>query len=216
MPLAVVHFALVRGRRPASRRFRTLCGMALTITRLPLMPALRDAVRLVIRPEWTRDRGSDAVRPGKVMTGEVEDTVVFLLGIRVNRWRGVRHWVPLLLAVPGMLRELVAADDSGLLGYRLLLGPGPRQAMIVQYWRGAEDLHRFARAAAGPHRAAQRRLWWNYGSGGAVGVWHELVVPAEGAHHAVYGNMPPTGLGALHPVRAGRWWARETSGQRSS
>jgi fumigallin biosynthesis monooxygenase-like protein len=173
--------------------------------------ALCDMAWLLSRPEWTRNQRAEAIRPGKVMTGDIESTVVFLLGIRINRWRGVRQWMPLLFAIPAMLRDLAGRDDSGLLGYRLLLGPGPRQAMLVQYWRSSEDLHRFARQPAGPHRSAQRRFWWNYGSGAAVGVWHELVVPAEGAHHAVYGNMPPTGLGALHPVRAGQWWARETS-----
>jgi len=44
----------------------------------------------------------------------------------------------------------------------------------------------------------------------AVGVWHELLVSAEGQHQGMYGNMPPTGLGALRPVRPGQWSAQPT------
>jgi hypothetical protein len=178
-----------------------------------MMSGLLDVARLVLRPEWTRDRRADAIRPGKVVTGDAEPVVMFLLGIRINRWRSVRRWLPLVLTIPGMLGDLVRTPDSGLLGYRLLIGPGPRQAMVVQYWRRTDDLHRFARDATGPHRPAQRRFWWHYGSSEAIGVWHEVVVTAEGGHHGVYGNMPPTGLGALHPVRDGQWWAQTPAGR---
>lgn len=173
-----------------------------------MLPKLIDAVRLLLRPEWTRDRRTDEVRPGKVVADNTEPMVVFLLGIRINRWRGIRHWLPLVLTIPGMLRDLASAPESGLLGYRVLLGPGPRQAMLVQYWRREEDLHSFARNVTGPHRAAQRRYWWHYGSSASVGVWHEMLVSAEGSHHGMYGNMPPIGLGALRPVRDAQWWAR--------
>jgi hypothetical protein len=61
---------------------------------------LIDAVRLLRRPEWLRDRRTDAVRPGKVVAGNAEPMVVFRVGIRINRWRGIRHWLPLLLAMP--------------------------------------------------------------------------------------------------------------------
>jgi fumigallin biosynthesis monooxygenase-like protein len=173
-----------------------------------LMCALLDGLRLVRRPEWSRDEGHGRIRPGKVSADNSEPAVVFLIGIRINRWRAVRRWLPLLLSLPGMLLDLVRAPDSGLLGYRLLLGPGPRQAMIIQYWRGAEELHRFARGASGSHRPAQRRYWWHYGDSDAVGVWHEFLAVPEGKHHSMYGNMPPAGIGATRPVRAGQWWAQ--------
>ena len=169
--------------------------------------AVRDSVSLLLRPEWSRDGGPVAVRPGKLTADNAEPAVMFLLGIRINRWRKIRRWLPLLLTIAGMLRELAAAPDSGLLGYRLLLGPGPRQAMIVQYWRSTDDLHGYARERAGSHRSAQRRYWWHYGASDGVGVWHELMHSPEGSHHALYGNMPPTGLGAHRTVRTEEWWA---------
>ncbi|WP_021591378.1 monooxygenase family protein [Actinomadura welshii] len=144
------------------------------------------------------------------MADNAEPVVVFLVGIRINKWRRVGHWLPLLLTLPGMLRELVKSADSGLLAYRLLIGPGLRQATLVQYWDRQDNLLRFARDLPGTHRSAQRRLWRHYGSGDAVGVWHELLPVAEGAHHGVYGNMPPMGLGALYHVRSELWWLEST------
>ncbi|MDQ1741689.1 MAG: hypothetical protein QOE23_28, partial [Pseudonocardiales bacterium] len=41
------------------------------------------------------------------------DVVVFLIGMRINRWRSVRHWVPVVFAFLPMIRELLADPDSG-------------------------------------------------------------------------------------------------------
>jgi hypothetical protein len=174
---------------------------------LLVLSGVIDGLRLLLRPEWTRDRGPGGIRSGKVAADNSEPVAVFLIGFRVNRWRSVRRWLPLLLTLPTMVRALTAAPDSGLLGYRLLIGPGPRQAMMVQYWSGPVDLHRFATAATGAHRKAQQRFYWHYGAGDAVGVWHELLASPQGGYHAVYGNMPPTGIGALHAVRERPWKA---------
>ncbi|MEY9895071.1 hypothetical protein ABIA35_003106 [Catenulispora sp. MAP12-49] len=127
-----------------------------------------------------------------------------MIGIRINKWRAPRHWLPLLLALPPMVCDLADDPDSGLLGYRLLLGPGPRQAMLVQYWSDTDALHTFARDIDSPHRAAQERFWRHYAAGrAAVGVWHELLTAA--APEALYGNMPPTGIGALRDVQPLAW-----------
>jgi hypothetical protein len=172
------------------------------------MSAVRDTVFLLLHPEWHRDRGPATVRTGKVMADNTEPVVVFLFGVRINRWRAIRRWLPLLLTVGTMLRELVADPDSGLYGYRLLFGPGLRQAMIVQYWRDTDDLFGFARRFDGRHRDAQRRHFRHYGATEAVGVWHEVMPSREGEYHGLYGNMPPTGMGALRPVHGREWWAR--------
>lgn len=88
------------------------------------------------------------------MAGNAEPVVLFMVGVRINKWRKVGHWLPLLLTLPGMLRELITTPDGGLLGYRLLIGPGPRNAMLAQYWRSSDDLLRFARDVPGTHRSA--------------------------------------------------------------
>ncbi len=170
-----------------------------------VLSTLLDLGKLLLHPQWTAgDSRPDGIRVGKVAADGTRPVTVFMVGIRVNRWRAPWHWLPLLLALPPMVRELAAEPDSGLLGYRLLLGPGVRQAMLLQYWRDAEDLHTFARDPNSPHRAAQRRFWRHYSAAGAaVGVWHELL-PAS-APESLYGNMPPTGIGALRDVRPLVW-----------
>jgi len=174
------------------------------------LSALVDLARLFLRPEWMREsEGGDEIRLGKFAADNAEPVVVFLVGLRINSWRKPRHWLPLLLAMPAVVRELTAQPDGGLLGYRLLLGPGPRQAMLLQYWRTVDDLHAFARHPASTHRAAQQRLWEHYAAaGGAVGVWHEMLPLAEGAYHSLYGNMPPMGIGAIHALRPLAWESR--------
>jgi fumigallin biosynthesis monooxygenase-like protein len=170
-------------------------------------PALLGLARLLLRPEWMRNAGrSGEMRLGKFAADNGEPVMVFLIGIRINKWRQPRHWLPLLLAMPAALTELTAQPDGDLLGYRLLLGPGPRQAMLLQYWRNTGGLQAFARGPGSTHRAAQRRLWQHYAAaGGAVGVWHEMLPIAGGSYHSLYGNMPPTGIGASRPLRQLAW-----------
>jgi heme-degrading monooxygenase HmoA len=160
---------------------------------------LLDLGRLLVRPQWRLgDERSGEVRLGKFAADNAEQVVVLLLGVRINRWRRPGHWLPVLLAMPAALRELRSRPESGLLGYRLLLGPGPREAMLLQYWRSKGDVHAFAHHPASSHRTAQRRLWRHYAAaGGAVGVWHEMLPLAAGGYHGLYGNMPPTGVGAM-------------------
>lgn len=120
-------------------------------------------------------------------------TVVFLIGMRVNRWRAIRQWAPVFLAMPKMLRELAAEPELGLLGARTLLDP-PRGATLVQYWRSIEDLHAFAADAGRTHRPAWTAFFRSAYRGEAVGIWHETY--ELGDHESVYVNMPAFGLGA--------------------
>lgn len=169
--------------------------------------ALTDLVRLMARPQWRRGHDlTEQVRPGKVVAGNLGEITVLLLGIRINKWHQPRHWLPLLLAMPAALRELRAQPEGGLLSYRLLIGPGPRQAVIMQYWRGSADIHAFVHGRESTHRAAQRRLWQHYADAdGAVGVWHEMFPLADRAYHGMYGNMPPTGIGTIRPLVPSTW-----------
>jgi Domain of unknown function (DUF4188) len=126
--------------------------------------------------------------------------VVFLIGMRVNRWRRVRAWWPVSMAMPRMLRELSQDPADGLLGYRLLVGPGG--PLVVQYWRDREHLLAFARDPGRSHRPAWQRF--NAAardSGGAVGIWHETFEVPAGGSESVYVDVPAgrlAGLAAIH------------------
>ena len=58
------------------------------------------------------------IRPERVTADIDGDFVVFLIGIRVNAWWKLHKWVPVFRAMPRMLRELSAQEESGLLGSR--------------------------------------------------------------------------------------------------
>lgn len=110
---------------------------------------------------------------GRTTAAAEGDLVVFLIGMRINHFWAPHHWLPVLTAMPRMLRELRADEQSGLLGYQLLTG-SPRTYYVVQYWRSKEQLLKYAIDPARLHRKA-----WAMGnrmerkSGRHVGIWHE-------------------------------------------
>jgi hypothetical protein len=70
---------------------------------------------------------------------------------------------------------------------------------IVQYWRSFDHLEAFAGDTGDPHAAAWRNYWKRVGTSTRTGIWHETYLVRAGEYEAIYGNMPPFGLG-----RAGR------------
>jgi len=93
--------------------------------------------------------------------------------------------------MPYMLKKLSQDPTSGLLGYQMT-GLG---TLIVQYWRSFEDLERFANDPDDAHTAAWRNYWKRVGKDDRTGIWHETYLVRAGEYEAVYGNMPPFGLG---------------------
>ncbi len=133
------------------------------------------------------------------MTAEIEgDFVVFLIGMRINKWWQPHKWVPVARAMGKMLAELEAraADETGFLGVERSGG------IIVQYWRSFDQLEAYARDGELEH-------WPNWvrfnavinKTVGVVGIWHETYLVKAGAYENVYANMPPFGLGkAMAPT----------------
>ena len=120
------------------------------------------------------------------------DFVVFLIGMRINRPRRIRQWLPVATAMPRMLRELAAHPDLGLLAHRTYVSG--RTVLTVQYWRSAEDLDRYARARDHAHLPAWREFNRRVRDNGDVGIFHETYVLDR--HETVYVNMPADfGLG---------------------
>jgi len=130
------------------------------------------------------------VIPGR-MTAEIDgDFVVFLIGARINKPWKIHKWLPVLLAMPRMLKELDAHPDSGFLGH--IASPG----LIVQYWRSFEYLESYARSRDQQHWPAWMAFNKRVGnSRGDVGIWHETYQIRAGDYETVYSGMPPFGLG---------------------
>mgnify|MGYP001071241294 CR=1 len=128
------------------------------------------------------------------------DVVVLLIGMRVNRFWAVHLWLPVMLAMFRMLRELAKDPARGLLS-RVLLTASPRTYYVVQYWESKEKLYAYATAPDAFHHTAWARLNRKEREGklrGQVGIWHEAYVVPEGSYEAIYGDMPAFGLAAAH------------------
>jgi hypothetical protein len=121
--------------------------------------------------------------------------VVFLIGMRINRLLAVRKWWPVMQAMVPMLTGLMRNPEKGFLGGRTLIGwRGPT---LIQYWRSFEDLERFARDPADPHKAAWKMFYQLTGDEGSVGIWHETYQVNANQSESVYVNMPRQGLGEV-------------------
>lgn len=137
---------------------------------------------------------------GRMTANADKELVVFLIGMRINRFRAPRAWWPVVLAMPRMLKELYRDGGSGLIEAQLLLG-GPRLLYVVQYWESKEKLLAYASAPDKEHRPAWAAFNRRARSGGSgVGFWHETYVVPAGSYESIYINMPEFGLGKADGV----------------
>ena len=133
----------------------------------------------------------DEVKPGR-WTAEIDgDFVVFLIGAHPSKLRLLRSLRDLggRRGMRYMLEYLMERPEKGLLGYEMGL------TTIVQYWRSFDHLEAFAKDAQDPHLEVWRSYWKRVGTSTRTGIWHETFLVRAGEYEAIYGNMPPHGLG---------------------
>ena len=142
-----------------------------------------------------------------------EPFVVFLIGMRVNRFTAFSKWVPVARAMRPMLQTLYQHPEKGFLGGENFFRLFPVTTLLLSYWRSFEDLEHFARNPSDPHLNAWQQFNRAVGSDGSVGIWHETYLIEPGHYEAIYGNMPVFGLAAAtqHVPATGR---RETAAGR--
>lgn len=139
--------------------------------------------------------------------------IVFLIGMRINKWWRLDKWLPVASAMAPMLQTLFANPEKGFLHAEFfwnLTGP-----VLIQYWSSFEDLEKFARNLSDPHIGPWKRFNQAIGADGSVGIWHETYTVNPGQFESVYANMPRFGLAAAaeHVLAVGR---RETARMRLS
>ncbi|MGH7285484.1 MAG: DUF4188 domain-containing protein [Polyangiaceae bacterium] len=129
----------------------------------------------------------------KRMTGKMDgEFVVFMIGMRVNRWWLLHKWLRVAMAMPRMIKELVKKPELGFLGQESWFG---RTTIMVSYWRSMDHLMAYAKSRNSEHLPAWRAFNKNIGTNGDVGIWHETYRVRPGDHEGVYVNMQPFGLG---------------------
>ena len=118
--------------------------------------------------------------------------VLFLIGMRFNKWWRIDKWLPVARSMGPMLRELYKQPELGLLHHEMWFS---RTLILVQYWKSADQLLAYANANDAEHLPA----WKAFNRAvrdDSVGIWHETYVIKPGQYENIYVNMPRFGLGA--------------------
>jgi len=139
--------------------------------------------------------------------------VVFLIGMRINKWWRFDKWIPVSSAMGPMMQTLFTSPEKGFLHAEFFWNmSGP---VIIQYWRSFEELEQFARQPSDQHIEAWKKFNQVVGKDGSVGIWHETYLVEPDKFEVFYGNMPKFGLGAAmrHVEASG---SRETARLRLS
>ncbi|MCM3781848.1 DUF4188 domain-containing protein [Neobacillus mesonae] len=124
---------------------------------------------------------------------EADNVVVFIIGMRINKWLSFNKWVPVLKAMPPMIRELYTHKELGCLSMENFFSL--RTTLLIQYWRSEEDLLNYARGKL--HLKAWSDFNKKVGNNDAVGIYHETYIVSKGQYETLYGNMPKFGLGKV-------------------
>ena len=141
------------------------------------------------------------VYPGRYAASPPDGTVVFLIGMRINKWWKIHRWLPAFISMVPMLKEVNRHSEHGFLGYHVWFG---RTTIVLQYWKNLDDLLTYARNADAEHVPGWRNFNRQVGNNGDVGVWHEAYVTHPDQMHIIYRNMPEFGMGkATNHVHSG-------------
>lgn len=150
------------------------------------------------------------VIPGRYTAHMEGSFVVFIIGMRINKWWAIHKWLPVFMAMSPMLQELYRNRELGFLeaSYHLSW----RGVSIVQYWRSFDQLEEYARKGAA-HLEGWRNFNKKVGTSGTVGIFHETYLVPEGQYECLYNNMPVSGLAKAgeHVPATGK---RETASRR--
>lgn len=119
-----------------------------------------------------------------------EETVVFIIGVRINKWPSIHRWLPVVRAMTPMIKELYANKELGFLSMEMSCTL--RSITLIQYWRSFDDLMSYAKGEK--HMKAWRHFYQRAAASQAVGIYHETYTVPAGSYESIYVNMPAFGL----------------------
>ena len=94
----------------------------------------------------------ETIFPGRFTANAKDDFVVFLIGMRINKFWALHKWLPVAKAMGPMLKSLRANPGTGFLSAESFTNL--RTSCLLQYWRSFEDLERFSKNPGETHRSA--------------------------------------------------------------
>ena len=132
--------------------------------------------------------------PGRYTANASEPFVVFLIGMRVNRFLAFKKWWLVASAMGPMIKTLQQHPEKGLLASESFFRLWPLETCMVTYWQSFDHLVHFARSSDDPHWQPWQNFMRRIGSDGSVGIWHETYQINPDQYECIYGNMPIFGL----------------------
>ncbi len=136
------------------------------------------------------------VMAARVTANMKDPFVVFLIGMRVNKFFAFKKWWLGASTFPKMVNELSANPELGFLHGESFFRFAPLTTIMVSYWRSFEQLEHFARSRDHLHLPAWQEFYKRVGTDGTVGIWHETYQINPGQSESIYANMPLFGLAA--------------------
>lgn len=127
----------------------------------------------------------------RMTASQDEDFVVFIIGMRINKYWKIHKWLPVSLAMPKMLKELYANPELGLLSHEQWFAPTP---VLIQYWKSFDHLTNYAKNNTSHHLPAWKDFNRKIASNGDIGIWHETYQVKKDNYECIYNNMPLFGL----------------------
>lgn len=115
---------------------------------------------------------------------------VFLIGVHINKPLQITKWLPVLLAMPPMLKELSIHKNLGCLSFETLFKF--KGVHIIQYWESNEKLLTYSRMPK--HLKAWQTFSKRLKHNDAVGFYHETYNVNVNEYENIYLNMPKFGL----------------------
>jgi hypothetical protein len=127
------------------------------------------------------------------MTAKIDgEFVVFIIGMRINNPLIINQWLPILTAMPKMIKELYSKPEHGFLHHEMWFS---RTSLLIQYWRSLDHLLNYSNSPDGFHLPEWKKFIKNCEDKKSVGIWHETYIIRSSSYETIYINMPAYGLG---------------------
>ncbi|QOR67208.1 DUF4188 domain-containing protein [Cytobacillus suaedae] len=127
---------------------------------------------------------------GRYTSKNEDKIVVFLIGMRINKWWAIHKWFPVFSAMPAMIQELYTNKETGFISLESFFGL--RTSLMVQYWKSEDGLLAYAKGPT--HMKAWKSFNEKVRNNDAVGIYHETYIVPKGRSESIYANMPLFGI----------------------
>ena len=129
---------------------------------------------------------------GKYTSKPEDSFVIFIFGMRINKFLYLWLWIPFFIRLFRMVRRLRQYRESGMMNANLFFsGQG---LGVMQYWESFDKLEFFAKDNNDLHIPSNIKYKKSIGKSGKIGIWHETYLVEHDKFETMYFNMPKWGL----------------------